>query len=372
MQKKLNILNLLLAIGLIAVICINFSSIYNLFFVKINPKDGADNATAMISATNSTLSDAITDANADIPAYSTTASKPAAITATTVSSSLAVYTPTVQDTTSNASTSTSAAKEPSTTTATTAPTATTTATTATTSKTAITTTATTVGNPTSATTAGNAASAISSTSLSGKVICIDPGHQKKQNSEQEPVAPNSSTKKAKVTGGTSGTSTKTPEYVVTLSVGLKLQSLLENAGAKVVMTRDSNDVNISNIERAKLGNKAKADIAIRIHADGSTDPSVKGISMLVPTTDYLSDDLVKKSQTAGKIVLEKVIQKTGAKSRGVIKRNDMTGFNWSEIPVILIEMGFMSNPEEDKLLNTEDYQNKIAAGLFEGLAAYFE
>ena len=231
----------------------------------------------------------------------------------------------------------------------------------------------TAATTTAAATTTTAAVAASGTSpLKGKVICIDPGHQKKQNSSLEPVAPGSSTKKAKVSSGTAGVSSKTAEYVVTLAVGLKLKTLLEKEGATVVMTRESHDVDVSNVERAEIGNKAGADLAVRIHADGSENSSVKGISMLVPASGTLSDSLVKSSKKAGTVVLEKVINKTGAKNRGVIERSDMTGFNWSAVPVILIEMGFMSNAEEDRLLVSDDYQNKLAAGLSAGITAYFQ
>lgn len=54
-------------------------------------------------------------------------------------------------------------------------------------------------------------------------------------------------------------------------------------------------------------------------------------------------------------------------NRGVIERNDLTGFNWSKVPVVLVEMGFMSNPEEDRLLSDDNYQNKLAEGLCKGI-----
>ncbi|MDR1061310.1 MAG: N-acetylmuramoyl-L-alanine amidase [Clostridiales bacterium] len=206
--------------------------------------------------------------------------------------------------------------------------------------------------------------------LAGKIVAIDPGHQQKQNSDKEPVAPNSSVKKAKVTSGTAGAATGTAEYIITLDVGLKLRDLLVSQGATVVMTRDRHDVDVSNVERAKIGNDAGADIAVRLHADGSADSSVKGISMLVPSADYVGRALADTSAEAGSTVLSAVISKTGAKNRGVVKRDDMTGFNWSTVPCILIEMGFMSNADEDRLLNSPEYQDKLAHGLCDGIAAF--
>jgi N-acetylmuramoyl-L-alanine amidase len=207
--------------------------------------------------------------------------------------------------------------------------------------------------------------------LAGRVIAIDPGHQQKQNSGKEPVAPGSSVTKAKVSSGTAGVSSKTPEYAITLAVGLKLRDLLASAGATVVMTRETNDVDISNAERAKIGNDARADISIRIHADGSENSSVKGISMLAPSAAHVGQTIADASAKAGAAVLGEVIAKTGAKDRGVVSRDDMTGFNWSTVPAILIEMGFMSNADEDSLLNTGAYQDKLAEGMRDGLVKYF-
>ena len=207
--------------------------------------------------------------------------------------------------------------------------------------------------------------------ISGKIICIDPGHQVKQNSELEKVAPDSDEKKPKVSSGTAGIATGDMEYVLNLAVGLKLKKLLEDGGATVVMTRTTHDVNISNIERAKIGNDAKSDLVIRIHADGSDNRDVKGISMLIPSSRHVGEALAATSKKAGGIVLNEVIAVTGAKDRGLSVRDDMTGFNWSTVPVILIEMGFMSNADEDRLLATDEYRDKLAIGLYNGCVAFF-
>lgn len=209
--------------------------------------------------------------------------------------------------------------------------------------------------------------------LKGKVICIDAGHQNKANYKTEPVAPGSKVMKAKTSSGTSGISTKTPEYKLNLEVALLLQEELEAMGAEVVMTRTENDVSISNIERAEIANKANACLTIRIHADGSGNNKVNGISMQIPGGKYLKDkNLISESENAGKVVLDAVVKSTGAKSGGLVVRNDLTGFNWSKVPVILIEMGFMTNREEDRKLGTKEYKAKIVSGIAEGIRKYLE
>lgn len=203
------------------------------------------------------------------------------------------------------------------------------------------------------------------------VICIDPGHQEKGISGTEPIAPGSTVMKAKVSSGTRGTTTGVPEYQLVLIIGLQLRDLLEAAGVTVIMTRETHDVRTSNVERAEMANAAGADLFIRIHLDGSEKSSVSGMSMLIPGNTYIKDEvLLAKSKTAGETILAEVIAATGAKNRGLVERSDMTGFNWSAVPVVLIEAGFMTNPDEDRLLNTPDYQKSIATGLFNGIVKW--
>lgn len=204
-----------------------------------------------------------------------------------------------------------------------------------------------------------------------KTVAIDAGHQQKGDSSTEPIGPGASTKKAKVAGGTSGVSTKVPEYKLTLSVAKKLKKELVNRGYKVVMIRTKNDVNISNSERAKKANKT-SDICIRLHADGAGDSSVNGASALCPSTSnkYVGK-LGKASKKLSEYVLNSMCDETGAKNRGISIRDDLTGTNWSTIPVTLIEMGFMTNKTEDINMQKKEYQEKLAKGMAKGVEQYF-
>lgn len=208
--------------------------------------------------------------------------------------------------------------------------------------------------------------------LYGKTIFIDPGHQSKSNSQQEPIAPNSQETKEKMSYGTTGVATGVPEYKLNLQVSLKLRQLLESKGARVVMSRETNEVNSGNVERAKMANESNAQLVVRIHADGIDNSSVKGLSVLTPGNKYISDaNMLKNSRTAAEKILKSTVSSTGAVSRGVVARDDLTGFNWSTVPVILIEMGFMTNAEEDRLLNMAEYQDKLASGMVKGMEDYF-
>jgi N-acetylmuramoyl-L-alanine amidase len=209
--------------------------------------------------------------------------------------------------------------------------------------------------------------------LKNKIICIDPGHQGKPDAGKEPLAPFSHILKEKVASGTSGIATGIPEYKLNLEVALKLRDLLLKYGAKVIMTREVNNVQISNVERAKFANNALSDMVVRLHADGSRYSSAKGISVLVPGKKYISDSsILSHSRLAAAYALNAVTKITGAASRGIVERDDLSGFNWTKVPAFLIEMGFMTNPDEDRLLNNGEYQQRIVIGIVQGLASYFK
>ena len=196
------------------------------------------------------------------------------------------------------------------------------------------------------------------------VIAIDPGHQAKGNYDEEPNGPGSDVMKAKVSPGTQGVSTGIPEYELNLAVSLYLRDELEARGYEVIMIRETNDVDISNVERAQIANEAGVDAFIRIHADSFTDESVNGVSTLCQTADNpYNGNLYAASRRLSDLVLEEDVNMTSAKKRSVSETNTMTGINWTTVPTTILEMGFMSNPEEDERLATEEYQRKIAVGV---------
>lgn len=213
----------------------------------------------------------------------------------------------------------------------------------------------------------------SSGSVDGAVVVVDPGHQGKGNSAQEPIGPGSSTTKDKVTSGTGGVSSGTPESVVTLAIGLKLRDALQARGITVVMTRTSQNVDISNVQRTKIANEAHAALYIRVHADGADNSSTHGIHTLYPATiPGWTDDIAAVSKRAAQLAQSALVAATGAADRGLDPRSDMTGFNWSDVPVIIPELGFMSNPAEDRLLNSASYQQKIADALADAAVRFIK
>ncbi len=206
----------------------------------------------------------------------------------------------------------------------------------------------------------------------GRVVCIDAGHQRKQNSAKEPIGPGASQTKMKVTSGTSGTTTGVPEYQLTLAVALKLQSVLQQRGYTVIMCRSSHDVDISNVERAQVANNAGAGAFIRIHADGAQSASATGASTLAPSaSNPYCANISSSSQSLAKNVINSYCAKTGMRNRGMQINDGMTGLNWSQVPVTIIEMGFMTNPSDDALMQTENFQQAAAEGMADGIDAFF-
>lgn len=205
------------------------------------------------------------------------------------------------------------------------------------------------------------------------LVVIDPGHQAKGDNKTEPIGPGSSEVKPRVSSGTRGVATGTPEHVLTLAVGQLLREELEGRGIKVIMTRTSADVSLSNVERTKIANQAQADLFIRVHADGAESASRRGIHVLYPAVRAgWTEDIAAPSKRAAELAQRELIAATGAPDLGTNARDDITGFNWSDVPVIIPEIGFMTNPEEDRLLATEAYRRKVAGALAQAAARFLE
>ncbi len=206
-----------------------------------------------------------------------------------------------------------------------------------------------------------------------KVICIDAGHQLHADTSLEPNGPHSKVKKMKVTDGTVGRYTHVREASVNLAVALKLEKILKHRGYQVVMVRRHEKVNISNSKRAEIANKAHADAMIRLHCNDMGESHTHGFFVCTPSrhNKFMSKKLIDRSLQLSKCLLPAVEKQTHANNRGLSYRDDLTGTNFSKAPTALIEMGEMHNKQEDQLLVTASYQQKMALGLANGIDAFF-
>lgn len=206
-----------------------------------------------------------------------------------------------------------------------------------------------------------------------KLVVIDAGHQAKANYDKEPVGPGAAELKTKVSSGTQGVVTRLEEYRLNLMVAEKLQHILEERGYETVMIRTTHDVNISNAERAQVANELGADAFIRIHANGADDPKTSGILTICQTKNNpYNSDLHEASFLLSEKVLDEMTEATGAKRLYVWETDTMSGINWCQVPVTIVEMGFMSNEAEDRNMATDAYQELLAQGIANGIDDYFK
>jgi N-acetylmuramoyl-L-alanine amidase len=202
------------------------------------------------------------------------------------------------------------------------------------------------------------------------LVCLDPGHGTPPavGLQLEPIGPGSRTMKLKDGGGAPG------EAAVALAIAKRARLLLLGRGYRVAMTRTGPTIHLGdgngNVARARFCNRRHAALMVRIHADGSTVRSLHGVSTLVPAWHKgWTDDIYARSLRAGRAMQKAVVRSTGALDRGVVQRSDLTGFNWANVPAVLVETGFMTNPTESRRLKSDPYQQRVARGIVRGVAA---
>lgn len=208
----------------------------------------------------------------------------------------------------------------------------------------------------------------------GRKVAIDPGHQGPgaDTGGTEPLGPGSEEMKDKFASGTQGVYTGVPEYELTLAVSMQLQEELKTRGYEIIMTREDNDTAVSNVERAQIAAENGAQILVRIHADGSEDNSANGAMTMIPSADnpYVGQ-LHEESSRLGEEIINAYCQATGIKNNGVRLYDNMTGINWSTVPVTILEMGFMTNQSDDERMQDPEMQKNMVQGIADGIDAYF-
>lgn len=207
--------------------------------------------------------------------------------------------------------------------------------------------------------------------LDGQVVGLDPGHQMRADTDLEAIAPDSPLTKIRQSAGCFGIRSGVPEYRINLLVAKKVAALLESCGATAVMTRASSNVSLSNIERAVLMNESGAAIWIRLHCNASPDPETSAPCVLIPSV-RVTPGIYEYSLYLGECLSRSFGAAVGAERVDLVSLENQTGFNWSEIPVVTLEMGYLSNIKNDALLNSDAYQTRCALGIFYGILSYYQ
>lgn len=214
-------------------------------------------------------------------------------------------------------------------------------------------------------TAGSAAGA--------PLVVIDPGHDRYANSATEPIGPGSSSRKIKDGGGTRGVASGKPEAVINLAVSKRLATLLKRAGLRVVMTRTTTShVSMGNVARAQIANRRHAAALVRIHCDGASSGTTGTHTLYPAYRSGWTSDIYRPSLKLARLVQAELVRSLRFPSRGLDARSDITGFNWANVPVILPELGFLTNSGEDLILSSRAGQQKAAVGLCRGILRFLK
>ena len=160
------------------------------------------------------------------------------------------------------------------------------------------------------------------------------------------------------------------EKKICLQTGKLVQKYLDQLGYHVVMTR-STDHFISLPKRVEIAKQANANIFVSVHYNSSKSPKAKGIEVFFCDDSEKNKTRSRASKKLASSVLDRVISRTSARSRGV-KTGNFYVIRETVMPAILVEGGFISNPEERKLLKSQAYQQKIAQGVADGIDHYFK
>lgn len=160
------------------------------------------------------------------------------------------------------------------------------------------------------------------------------------------------------------------EKDVNLAAALKLDKALRQLGYTTIMTRDT-DTFVNLYERAEIANRNQADLFISLHSNSNSNSSINGIQVLYHSLDKAD---VKKEETLAlaQIMMDEVTKGTGAPNKGLLPRQNYVVVRDTEMPSVILEMGFLTNPTEAKKLQTDSYQNIIVESVVRGIERYLE
>lgn len=203
-------------------------------------------------------------------------------------------------------------------------------------------------------------------SLSGYCVVIDPGHQAVANTDPESMSSSMGGSKDRSSQGYTGVVTGTDESEINLSTALLLKDYLESLGCEVYLTRETNDVDISNKERAEFAVSKDPDLFIRLYCNAANDSKTNGIEVIVPNSGEYASQAVAWGENLGK----QISDSTGSAFNGCKASEKYSGLNWANsVPSFMIRMGYLTNSDDEASLMDEEYQFKECLGIARFIAA---
>lgn len=201
------------------------------------------------------------------------------------------------------------------------------------------------------------------------LIVVDPGHQLVPDLAPEPLAPGSTATKPRCASGTWGARTGVPEHAVNLEFSLRLAHRLREAGFSTTLTRTTPEARVSNAQRAVLANELGARAVVHVHCNGvrrrlrRIGAFRSGSMTIAPGVRYLDPETASASLELARGLHRALISAGGLSDRGVKRRDDLTGLNWSTVPTAVVELGYLSSPADERCLMDAAWQDRVARAL---------
>ena len=207
--------------------------------------------------------------------------------------------------------------------------------------------------------------------LSGITVAIDPGHQGSHRTVTEQRGPGLDGTVTSSGGQAQGVATRRKESIVVLEIAYLLRDELMRQGANVVMTRTTEEEWVSNLDRCQIAEDGGADFMIRLHCDNRENANTKGIGIFCPLTSTYAKEVAdyETYKVWADTLLAAMKKAVGyGENRGdTYFNNNYVGNNWAKMPCFLVEVGFMSNKEEDYKMSHPYYQQLLAEGMAQGV-----
>ena len=213
-----------------------------------------------------------------------------------------------------------------------------------------------------------------SVTMDDTVIVLDPSRQECAiSAEEEAIGPGASEEKHKYTKNGQGAYSGQSEADLCLQVAKKARDELQDKGYKVFLTREDNDTLLSNTERSQIANKYKADVFVRINANSDKNGEKNGSFCIIPIEDnpYVSS-MYGECRRLAESLIGTYCEETGMANGGCMERDDNIGINWSNMPVTVLELGYLTNQSDDYKMEKENFRDQMAEGLAKGIAKYLE